>query len=113
MMKLAFCCLLTLISWLALSPKPPAVGDLGWDKLNHIAAFLALGLAARAAWPNTLWTRWAAGLLGYGVLLELAQGLTPNRHAEAIDVLADALGLLVAFGLTHAWQRWQGRQQAR
>lgn len=105
--KLGFWALLLLISWLALSPKPPAAGDLGWDKLNHVAAFVALGLMARIAWPQARWSHLGGGLMAYGLLLEIAQGQTPNRHAEAGDVLADALGLLLAYALARAWQRWQ------
>ncbi|MNJ74215.1 VanZ like family protein [compost metagenome] len=34
-----------------------------------------------------------AGLLGYGVLIELLQGLTGYRFAEWADLLADGLGI--------------------
>jgi VanZ family protein len=102
------------ITALALWPKPPAAASLGWDKLNHVAAFAVLGLLARVAWPAQALQRWAL-LLAYGGLLELAQGLTPNRSAEWSDWLADALGLLLAVVLWAGWQRWQqlGRAVAK
>lgn len=104
-LRVFFWLLLATVSFLALSPKPPATADLGWDKLNHIAAFLALGGLARLAWPAAPWWRWALLLLLYGGLLEIAQGLTPNRQGELADLLADALGLLLAALLLSGWRR--------
>lgn len=108
-----FWLLLLAVTLLALAPKPPPTADLGWDKLNHLAAFVALGLLARLAWPAQALSRWALALLGYGGLLEIAQGLTPNRHGEWADLLADAAGLLVALALGECWQRWQQTRDAR
>ncbi len=113
---LLFWLALAAISLLALAPKPPAGADLGWDKLNHFAAFAVLGLLARLAWPRQSLLRWALALLSYGALLELAQGLTPNRQAEWADLLADAVGLLAALPLSwlldRARQRWPQRRHA-
>ena len=106
--SLLFGLLLASITVLAVLPKPPAAASLGWDKLNHLAAFVALGLSARWAWPQARWRHWWAGLLAYGVVLELLQGLTPTRHAEAADVLADALGLLPVW-LALSWRRARDR----
>jgi VanZ family protein len=102
---LLFWLLLAVITALAVFPKPPAAASLGWDKLNHLAAFVGLGLLARAAWPRAGWTPWLGGLMGYGLLLELAQGLTPTRSAEAADLLADGAGLAVAALLIKGWRR--------
>jgi len=71
-----------------------------------------LTLPARLAGSLPLGARWLLGLLVYGGLLEIAQGLTPNRQAEWADLLADALGLLLALGLAQGWQRWQQRRRA-
>lgn len=116
---LLFALALLVITLLALLPKPPAAADLGWDKLNHFSAFVALGLLARAAWPAQTWARWTGWLMLYGGLLEIAQGLTPNRQAEWSDWLADGLGLLLAallwallWALRSAWQRRQQLRQA-
>lgn len=108
--SLLFGLLLASVTVLALLPKAPAAATFGWDKLNHLAAFIALGASARWAWPQARWRSWWAGLLAYGVLLELAQGLTPTRQGEALDVLADAAGLLVVFALSLSlsWRRAAG-----
>ena len=88
------------VTVLALVPVPPASIDLGWDKLNHVAAFATLSVLARAAWraPRrdagvALW------LLAWGVWIELAQGLIPARHASGVDLFADALGIIVGLVL--------------
>jgi len=107
LLRLLFWLALGAITVLALAPKPPAGVDLGWDKLNHVAAFAVLGLLARAAWPRSGWARWALALLAYGALLELAQGQTPNRSAEWADLLADGAGLLMAAAC--AWLAGQRR----
>lgn len=83
------------ISVLALLPQQKEVVTLGWDKLNHVAAFAALGLVAWQAFPGRL--GWVVfGLLGYGIGLEFAQALTPSRTASVLDLVADGVGLLVA-----------------
>lgn len=102
--------LLLVISYLALSSAPPPTLDSGWDKLNHLLAFGALGFcafigssAARSRW---LWG--PAALLGYGVLIELLQSQLPPRSADWRDVVADALGItagLVLAALAQALAR--------
>lgn len=66
------------------------------DKLSHFIVYFALGgwfglLASdRRA---LLWT--FAGLLAFGMLLELLQAMTAYRYAELADVVANAGGCLV------------------
>jgi VanZ family protein len=79
------------------------------DKLYHAVAFAAFtvwfgGLVElRHLW----WV--AAGMFGYGVLIEVAQSFTSYRQADGFDVAADAVGILLgcvlcAAGLRH-WCR--------
>lgn len=103
--------LLTVISYLALSPAPPPSVDTGWDKLNHLLAFASLAVAAcfsaRASRIHAL--RSALALLAYGALIEILQTLMPPRQGEWADLLADAigiaLGLLAAALLQHLARR--------
>ncbi|MDC6166429.1 VanZ family protein [Paucibacter sp. XJ19-41] len=94
--------LLLVISYLALSTAPPPTLDSGWDKLNHLLAFGALGFCAfiGASAARSRWLWGPLGLLGYGVLIELLQSQLPPRSADWRDVLADALG--IAAGLVLA-----------
>jgi VanZ family protein len=70
------------------------------DKLVHVLGFGLLWLMARragfvAAWPLAL------TLLGYGVLIEVAQALMPTgRSASLADVAADGVGIALAWWLT-------------
>lgn len=104
-------CLFTLLAVsvlaLALLPAAPKLPSLGWDKLNHIAAFVALAFAARFAFPQArqLNLRLTLALLAFGVAIELAQSLTPDRTADAADLVADGIG--IAIGLTVAAMAWR------
>ena len=79
------------------------------DKLNHLAAFSAMGFAAALARPpsSRQLSQAAAWLLAYGCFIELVQSVLPMRSADPADVVADAVG--VALGLlaaTLARQLW-------
>lgn len=84
-----------LVCLIAFNPHTRSLPSTGWDKLNHLLAFTALGLAAWWAYPTARWSALGA-LLGFGVLIELVQLGIPGHTAEAADVLADVLGLASA-----------------
>ncbi len=80
------------------------------DKLNHALAFAFFtvwfgGVVA----PGRMW-QVALLLLGYGIAIEGAQALTPYRQAEALDVAADAGGILLGWALSAAGLRHWCRQ---
>ncbi len=78
----------------------------GSDKLNHVCAFLVLGLLAQCSWPARR-LRVFAGLLLLGGVIEIAQHFVGRDTAWA-DWLADAGGLLFAFLLWYALPaRWR------
>lgn len=98
---------LILITIVGVLPQEEMVLGSGWDKLDHVLAFVILGLLAQLACasPATVHQRRVltlrhglalAALLGYGVALELVQAIVPGRHASVADVAADAVGLLLA-----------------
>ena len=92
---------------LALTPNPPAAINTGWDKINHLLAFAALGLCAQSSAndPRRPAWAWLALVLALGVFIELAQTQVPGRHAEGADLLADALG--IACGALPAVLLWR------
>ena len=67
--------LLAIISWLAFGPASPTPNLPGWDKVNHLLAFLVLGTVASFAhapgWRRTMAT--ASGLLLYGGFIEIVR----------------------------------------
>ena len=93
---------------LALLPPAMPMPSTGWDKANHALAFGTLAVLGCLAWPQRRWTVLAA-LVGYGVLIELLQALTPYRDADALDVLADSIGLALADGLLRLGARFARR----
>ncbi len=87
--------LTAVVLYLALSPRPPAELSLGWDKLNHAAAFAALAFAGVLSFPSSRRSVWnvVIALLVLGVLIELLQLMVPGRSSEWLDLLGDAVGI--------------------
>ncbi|ACV69260.1 VanZ family protein [Desulfohalobium retbaense] len=95
------------------------------DKLNHILAFLVLGLlGAGALVPDAerrtqkygvapRITALFVGLLGYGIGLELVQGLFPARQCALGDVLADGVGIGLGLGLASLIRWAETRKKAQ
>lgn len=80
-------------------PISPNMPTTGWDKANHLLAFVVLAVLGCQSHPERTATV-MLGLLAYGGLIEVLQSFTPDRFAEAGDLVADGLGLLVGLGLT-------------
>ncbi|MFG6447248.1 VanZ family protein [Roseateles sp. BYS180W] len=112
-LQLCFVLMVLGIATLAFMPHPPREVDTGWDKANHILAFLALAAAGRLAWRQRALPL-VVLLLAYGVLIELVQARIPGRSADPQDVVADsvgiALGLLLAAAATAVLRRWRQAQ---
>ena len=106
--RLLFLTAIVLITDLALQPgyaTPPRL--FGSDKLEHLLAFMTLAMLARMGWPRQ--PVWALGivLLGYGLGLEVVQSMDwVGRTASMADVAADAIGVLIGFGLTTLFLRF-------
>lgn len=85
--------MLVLVAVASLLPAP----DVGvGDKLSHLVTYLVL-----AGWFSLLAVNWrqlvltVIGLLAYGGLIELLQGLTSYRYPEWADLLANGIGIAV------------------
>lgn len=79
----------------------------GGDKLNHLLAFLALGVAASFSMPPG-WratAQVAAGLLLYGAFIEVVHTQLPHRQGEWLDLAADVVGLLCGLLLAAGLRR--------
>ncbi|MCC5995455.1 MAG: hypothetical protein JJU18_03670 [Oceanicaulis sp.] len=74
---------------------------LGWDKLEHIAAFVTLTVLGRFAYPGLARVWLFAGLTGFGIAIELLQMIEAlSRSASPYDVGANTVG--IALGLVIA-----------
>lgn len=93
--------LVVAVGWLALQPRPPASMNLGWDKLNHGAAFAALAFSAWLGHAASTRRRGLAllALWIYGGLIEVAQTWLPPRQGDWADLLADTVGLALGTAL--------------
>ncbi|MDW2983033.1 MAG: VanZ family protein [Rhodanobacter sp.] len=86
------------VLWMALTPDPGITLAFPYgDKLLHAATFTCL----MGWWGNVYSERrsrsWAAlGCLAFGIFIEFAQWLDPPRDADALDVLADGVGIVIA-----------------
>jgi VanZ family protein len=103
-------CLAGVLGLSLLPPSAPPMPDFGWDKLNHAVAFFVLGVLALKSFPGSGWLV-VLGLVAFGVLVEVLQGLSGYRVAEWGDLLADFVGIVAAVGLGLVWSRgvgWKG-----
>lgn len=99
-------CALAVLVLATLPLQQMPLPDTGWDKTNHLAAFLVLGLLGQRAWPGAP-VACCLGLLGYGAAIELLQSALPYRAAEWADLVADAAGLMLALALSTLGRRPQ------
>lgn len=93
-----YACALVVLVLATLPPLEQSMPSAGWDKADHFAAFLALGLLGQRAYPATPVPGYF-GLLGFGIGIELLQTVLPHRDGNWHDFVADGVGLTLAFGL--------------
>jgi len=87
------------VLWMALRPDPGLALRFPYgDKLLHATTFTCL----MGWWGNVY--RMRRGRIGaallclaFGIFIEFAQWLCPPRDADAFDVLADAVGIAIAW----------------
>lgn len=106
----AFCGLwATGIAVLSLLPANVAVTT-GWsDKIEHGLAFAILAILAQVGWRNHPALITVSLCVFYGGVIELAQTLSPGRHADIWDLVADAMGAGLGILVTFVWARVQKR----
>lgn len=95
--------LVVLVVYGSLSPAAALPVPGGVDKVEHFAAYLFLAVWFTALYPRTSYWRVVAGLLGLGLALEVLQHLMQlGRSAELPDMVANAAGVLLGYGLAVA-----------
>lgn len=76
------------------------------DKLEHFLAYAALGLIGVATSRTSSRMAWSVlGVIAFGIAIEFLQMLSPGRHAEIGDALADAAGALIGGAIAIALRR--------
>lgn len=97
------------IGWLgvaslcAISVLPPSslliTGPEYGDKLYHLVAYATLTWWLALGYERRHWWSIAVGLALLGMVLELLQGLTPERIGSAWDEIANLTGILLGHRL--------------
>jgi VanZ family protein len=84
---------------LSLIPTPEllAVDVADVDKLYHTTAYAALMWWFALGYRRERWRIIAPALACYGVALELAQGMTPDRTMSSFDAAANVTGILLGY----------------
>jgi VanZ family protein len=92
--------LLAAVFFVCLQPGfgPPAPA--GFDKIEHLAAYILLALWFTGLVARGRYWLVASGLLALGLLIEVLQWrMNLGRSAETLDMLANALGVGVGIAL--------------
>lgn len=86
------------IATLSLLPAEEAIALNIWDKAQHYAAYaLFMLLVFPAAKTHTARLKLAMGVIGFSVLIELAQHFSPGRDTSAEDAIANGLGVVSGY----------------
>jgi len=94
---------LAVVVWGELTPHPPKMAALLWDKAEHFIAYFGLTLLASLAWGlkrSLVWVFAAMVALGGG--LEIIQSFV-GRDAEWGDFFANDLGALAGLAVAAAY----------
>lgn len=100
--------MLLLVGIVSLIPAPDTGVN---DKFSHLVTYFFLGGWFSLLATNRVNLGWTViGLVAYGIVLELLQGMTAYRYAEWGDVLANTggtmLGILLYFSPLPRWLRF-------
>lgn len=88
------------ISWLVVAPQEELPPVKLWDKAAHTLAFAALMLLCAVAYRQRFSLAIIAMMLFiFGVGIEIVQYMLPYREFSLLDMLANSLGILLAFPL--------------
>ena len=99
-----------LTSTLDPDPEPPPIELAHLDKIAHLIAWAVLGGLCRWALGGftearrAMWVSWGLAF-GYGLAIEALQAPMATRSAEALDLVADAVGALLGAWLVG--RRWR------
>jgi VanZ family protein len=92
--RLAFGVALLAVAWTSLLPPDDLPQDLGVsDKAAHALAYAALGVLAVLS--GLRWLPAIVVVVAFGLVVEIAQGVSGYRSFEWADLLADAVGAAV------------------
>lgn len=85
--------------YLSLVPSPPKIiTSLLYDKVSHTLGYFVLMFWFSQIYQSSRHRRWLAlGFVGMGVAIEYLQGMGGSRMFEYADMLANTVGVLLAW----------------
>jgi VanZ family protein len=97
--RISFWLCLGLTAYLSMIPQEFLPSGINiWDKFSHFIAFAALAMSAALGWPKRDFFRSVLiPLLIFGVLIEIIQYFIPGREFSLLDMLADAVGIIIVW----------------
>ena len=103
--KAIFVAYLTLLTIASLIPGSDLPSVTYNDKIAHVAGYFVLGVLGSSVSrrPAMFWL-----LCAYGIAIEVLQGLSGQREPSALDALANALGLGLAWLAVNRYWRCLG-----
>lgn len=87
----------------AVMPGDEAPDPTGWDKANHMLAFVTMAVLGAFAYPRRPLWQLGAALIAFGGVIELTQMIPAlHRDAEWGDWLADTIATVAGLALSRA-----------
>ncbi|MBN2721399.1 MAG: VanZ family protein [Campylobacterales bacterium] len=78
---------------------------LGWDKLNHLFAFMVLYILISLAFRDLSIALKVLLLFAFGLQIEIVQSFLPPREFSSFDMVADMVGIILGVLVYHAFIR--------
>jgi len=89
--------ILLVIEFLATATVGVESVTLGWDKLNHLFAFMVLYILMSLAFKDLGIVYKVLLLFAFGLQIEIVQSFLPPREFSYLDISADIAGILFGF----------------
>ena len=91
---------------MAVLPHPPKIPGEPSDKVQHVAAFVTLGLLSRLAYPAASPVQLALRLSLFGAFIEVMQAIPAlHRDSSVWDWVADTIACGLVLGGIAWWRR--------
>ena len=109
-MRLTFWAAATFAFVMAALPHPLELPGAPSDKIQHIAAFVTLGLLSRFAYPAISAVQLALRLSLFGAAIELVQAMPLlHRDSSVLDWIADTVACSAALAAVSWWRSTRKR----
>ena len=104
-LRLAFWAAAVFAFVMAVLPHPPRIPGEPSDKIQHVAAFVTLGLLSKLAYPATSPLHLVLRLSLFGAFIELVQAI-PSLHRDSSvwDWVADTIACALALAGINWWR---------